>query len=129
MNFREKDYKVGYKRPPQYTQWKKGQCGNPKRQYRRAPKGTVALIDAAFETQIDIVENGALRRVSVIEAIFLQLWRKEMAGDMRATTVRLKYQEFGASQGGPGAIVIEYVGNDDTGRLAEGLQEQGTKNE
>jgi hypothetical protein len=49
MSLRQKDYKVGYKRPPQHSQWKKGQCGNPKRQYKRAPKGTVALIDAAFE--------------------------------------------------------------------------------
>jgi hypothetical protein len=62
----------------------KGQCGNPKRQYKRAPKGTVALIDAAFAEQIDIVENGASRRVSVFEAIFLQLWTKEMSGDKRA---------------------------------------------
>jgi hypothetical protein len=56
--------------------------------------------------------------VSVFEAIFLQLWRKEMAGDKRATTVQLKYQEFGASRGGQGGIVIEYVGNcPSSGRL------------
>ena len=129
MSLRQKDYKVGYKRPPQHTQWKKGQCGNPKRQYKRAPKGTVALIDAAFEARIDIVENGASRRVSVFEAILLQLWCKEMAGDKRATTVQLKYHEFVANQDGPGGTVIEYVGNDETRRLAEGLQERGTKNE
>jgi hypothetical protein len=70
MSLRQKDYKVGYKRPPQHTQWKKGQCGNPKRQYKRAPKRTVALIDAQFEKQVDMVENGASRRVSVFEAIF-----------------------------------------------------------
>ena len=78
MSLRQNNYKIGYKRPPQHTQWKKGQCGNPKRQYKRASKGTVALIDAAFEARIDIVENGASRRVSVFEAIFLQLWTKEM---------------------------------------------------
>ena len=89
----------------------------------------MALIDAAFEARIDIVETGASRRVSVFEAILLQLWCKEMAGDKRATTVQLKYHEFVANQDGPGAIVIEYVGNDDTRRLAEGLQERGTKNE
>ena len=92
-------------------------------------QGTVALFDAQFEKQVDIVENRASRRVSVFEAILLQLWCKEMAGDKRATTVQLKYHEFVASQGGPGGIVIEYVGNDDTRRLAEGLQERGTKNE
>jgi hypothetical protein len=61
MSLRQKDYKVGYKRPPQHTQ--------------------------------------------------------------------LKYHEFVANQGGPGGIVIEYVGNDETRRLAEGPQERGTKNE
>ena len=109
MSLRQKDYKVGYKRPPQHTQWKKGQCGNPKRQYKRAPKGTVALIDAQFEKQVDMVENGASRRVSVFEAILLQLWRKEMAGDKRATTVRLKYQEFVSQQGGPNEFIIQRV--------------------
>jgi hypothetical protein len=109
MNLRQKDYEVGYKRPPQHTQWKKGQCGNPKRQYKRAPKGTVALIDAAFAKQVDIVENGVSRRVTVFEAILIQLWIKEMSGDKRAIAVRLKYQEFGASQRGPGGIIIERV--------------------
>ena len=109
MSLRQKDYKVGYKRPPQHTQWKKGQCGNPKRQYKRASKGTVALIDAAFEARIDIVENGASRRVSVFEAIFLQLWTKEMSGDKRAIAVRLKYQEFVSQQGGPSEIIVEHV--------------------
>ncbi len=123
MSLRRKDYEVGYKRPPKNTQWKKGQCGNPKRQYQRASKGTVALIDAAFKAEIDIVEKGVSRRVSVFEAILLQLWIKEMSGDKRAAAVRLKYQEFVASQAGPVSIVIEHIGNDYTERPAEGLQE------
>jgi Family of unknown function (DUF5681) len=94
MSLPPKDGAVGYKNPPQATRWKKGQCGNSKPQCKRKPKGTVALIDAAFAEQIDIVENGASRRVSAFEAILLQLWKKEIAGDKRATAVRLKYQEF-----------------------------------
>ena len=109
MNLRQKDDEVGYKRPPKQTQWKKGQCGNPKRQYQRAPRGTVALIDAAFEKQIAIVEKGESRRVSVFEAILLQLWTKEISGDKRATAVRLKYQEFVAQQSGSSKIIIERV--------------------
>ena len=109
MNLRQKDYEVGYKRPPKQTQWKKGQCGNPKRQYQRAPRGTVALIDAAFEKQMAIVENGASRRVSVFEAMLLQLWIKEISCDKRATAVRLKYQEFVAQQSGSRKIIIERV--------------------
>jgi hypothetical protein len=109
MSLRQKDDEVGYKRPPKNTQWKKGQCGNPKRQYQRAPRGTVALIDAAFEKQIVIVEKGESRRVSVFEAILLQLWTKEISGDKRATAVRLKYQEFVAQQSGSSEIIIERV--------------------
>ena len=108
MSLRQKHGEVGYKRPPKNTQWKKGQCGNPKRQFKRAPR-TVALIDAAFVEQIDIVQNGASRRVSVFEAIFLQLWTKEMSGDKRAIAVRLKYQEFVSQQGGPREFIIERV--------------------
>jgi hypothetical protein len=91
-----------------------GSCCQPGPQYRRAPKGTVALIDAAFEARIDIVENGASRRVSVFEEIFLQLWTKEMSGDKRAIAVRLKYQEFVSRQGGPSEIIVEQVCQEST---------------
>jgi Family of unknown function (DUF5681) len=127
MNLRQKDYEVGYKRPPKKTQWKKAQCGNPKRQYQRPPKGTVPLIDAAFEAEIDIVEKGVSRRVSVFEAILIQLWIKEMSGEKRATAVRLKYQEFVASQAGPRPIVIEHVGNEYTERAGQRLPNKERK--
>jgi hypothetical protein len=87
----------------------------------------VALIDAAFEAEIDIVEKGVSRRVSVFEAILIQLWIKEMSGEKRATAVRLKYQEFVASRAGPRPIVIEHVGNDYTERAGQRLPR--TRNE
>ena len=109
MTDRKTPYEVGYKRPPKSTQWQKGQCGNPERQYKRAVKGTIELVDEAFADQIDIVENGEARRVSVFEAILMQLWIKEMSGDKRATAVRLKYQEFVARQnGGGGGVIIKH---------------------
>ena len=46
MSLQHKDYEVGYKQPPKHTQWKKGQCGNPMHLYKRAPKGTVVLVNA-----------------------------------------------------------------------------------
>jgi hypothetical protein len=118
MSLHQKDYEVGYKRPPGNRQWKKGQCGNPKRLYKRIPKGTVALIDAAFAEKIDIVQNGESRRVSVFEAILMQLWIKEMSGEKRAIAVRLQYQEFVASRDGPSEIIVE-----------GGLPDWGTRNE
>ena len=67
----------------------------------------MALIDAEFAKQIDIVQNGESRRVSVFEAILLQLWIKEMSGEKRAIAVRLQYQEFIASRVGPSEIIVE----------------------
>jgi hypothetical protein len=121
MTDRKAPYEVGYNRPPKHTQWQKGQSGNPKRQYKRAVKGTIELIDEAFADQIDIVENGEARRVSVFEAILMQLWIKEMSGDKRATAVRLKYHEFVAKQngGGGGEFIINH----------EYVQPRGTTNE
>jgi hypothetical protein len=62
-----------------------GPMRNPKRQYKRTVKGTIELVDEAFADQIDIVENGEARRVSVFEAILMQLWFNEISGDKRAT--------------------------------------------
>ncbi len=82
---------VSYGRPPKHSQWKKGQCGNPSRRYKRTPKGVGEIIDRWFEDQIDVLENGVSRRVTVFEAILLQLLMKEMSGDKSAMRVRLKY--------------------------------------
>ena len=101
-----KDYDVGYKRPPKSGQWKKGESGNPDRRHRRAQVGAAELIVAMFAEQIDIVENGAPRRVSVFEVIVLQLLIKEMSGDRRATTVRLKYLEFATMKADPRKPIV-----------------------
>jgi hypothetical protein len=103
---------VSYGRPPKHSQWKKGQCGNPSRRYKRTPKGVGEIIDRWFEDQIDVVENGVSRRVTVFEAILLQLLMKEMSGDKSAMRVRLKYQEFAANEAGPDRprqIIIEHL--------------------
>jgi hypothetical protein len=128
MSLPPKDSGVGYKRPPKDTQWKRGQCGNPKRNYKRASKGTIEIVDALLADEIDIMENGKSRSITVFEAILLQLWIKEMAGHKRATAVRLKYQEFTASQGDAGGFIIECVESDYTRRLAGGpLQTRNEK--
>jgi Family of unknown function (DUF5681) len=75
---------VGYKRPPEKGRWKKGQSGNPRRRYPARSISAVEMIDGELLRPIDVVENGVTRRVSTLEAIILQLWRKEVSGDRRA---------------------------------------------
>jgi hypothetical protein len=118
-----KNYEVGYGRPPKRTQWRKGQCGNPKRMRKKNPKPVVDMIDEFFAGEIDIIENGISRRVSNFEAILLQLWIKAMAGKKRATNVLLQYQAFAARRsGGMGGAQVEVVTED------AGPEESGSDN-
>jgi hypothetical protein len=55
---------------------------------------TVGYIDHAFRTNIEIIENGIPVKVTVLEAIVMQLLRAEAGGNKRATRVRLKYQQL-----------------------------------
>jgi hypothetical protein len=100
MNASQDDDVVGYKRPPKAAQWKKGTSGNPKGGRK------CTLLNGV---EIDIVEHGVKRRVSVLEAILLRLWAKEIAGNKRAAAVRLKYEEFVPKPTGAPEIIIRKV--------------------
>jgi hypothetical protein len=116
MKIPPKEYEVGYGRPPKSTRWKKGQCRNPNRVRKRAPKRVVDMIDEFFAAEIDVVEKGISRRVSNFEAIVLQLWIKAVTGtSKRALNVLLKYLEFAASRGGMGGMVLEVVPDQNSG--------------
>ena len=114
MTIPPKKYEVGYGRPPKATCWKKGQCGNPNRIRKSAPKRVVEMIDEFFAAEIDIIENGISRRVTNFEAIVLQLWSKAVtATSKRAVNVLLKYLEFAASRGGMRVFALKVVPDKD----------------
>ena len=122
------DYEVGYKRPPKRTQWKKGQSGNPRRRYPAATLSALETIDRHLLRLIDVVESGVPKKVTVLAAIILQLWQKEIAGDQRALGVRLKYEEI-ARETAERGVQVEFVDSDYTRARAEGRPPEGEKNE
>jgi hypothetical protein len=71
---------------------KKSNQASPKRQ-KLPPPGTLGIIDTLLREKMDISENGVSRRVSVFEAILLQILIKELSGNKAATNLRLKFQE------------------------------------
>jgi hypothetical protein len=117
---------VGYGHPPKQTRWKKGQSGNPRRQYPARSRGTVEMIDRLLLKPVEVTVNGETRTVPTLEAILLQLWLKEVAGDRRALSVRLKYQEF-AKQNSEPKLEIAFVDSDYTRALAAAPSTAGTK--
>jgi hypothetical protein len=74
---------VGYGRPPEHSQFKPGQSGNPKGR----PKGSVNMsttLGRILREKVATVENGRRKTISKIEAAFKQLTNKAASGDLSA---------------------------------------------
>jgi hypothetical protein len=91
MNPSDKDA-VGYCRPPKSAQWTKGQSGNPggKKRIKKLSR----VIEEIFHEEVELAEGGLKKRITVFEAILLQLWLKQSKGSRRAMRVLKKYAAF-----------------------------------
>ena len=85
-----KDYKVGYKRPPKFSQFRKGKSGNPMGRPRDSKSLKRAMIDES-NTKLDIKDNGEIKRLTKMEAFVKRLWNDALNGDARAMAQVLKY--------------------------------------
>jgi hypothetical protein len=97
---------VAMQRPPKRTQWKKGQSGNPNPRSKVRTRSVSEFIDELFAMPREVLRNGERHRISGLEAIFLQLSARELAGDARALKVRLLYQKFAFDTCEPGTITV-----------------------
>ena len=79
----DKDYEVGYKKPPQHTQFQPGQSGNPA---GRPPKSRnlKRLVDEVLDEKVELTENGTAQTVSKREALIRCIYIDAMKGDARA---------------------------------------------
>jgi Family of unknown function (DUF5681) len=110
------DDKVGYRRPPRKSRWKKGQSGNP----RKKPKpeeSIVDMIDRLLLQEVRLTLNGEVKTVPALVAIVSQLQLKEMAGSARASKILLKYRAF-ASQHTEKQFRLIFKDSEDAGAVA-----------
>ena len=76
-------YRVGYRKPPKNTQFRKGRSGNPKGR----PKGALNISTVLERTLREVVvinENGRRKQVTKMEAAVKQLVNQAASGDLAA---------------------------------------------
>ena len=72
---------------------------------RAAPQ---KLSTSCSRNEFKVTENGSPRTASGLEVIITRLISKEIAGDRRAMTVRLKYVAFAVRQRGAPETVVQW---------------------
>jgi hypothetical protein len=83
-------YEVGYAKPPTRTQFKRGQSGNPRGRPKHS-RNFRTIIEGALTAPISVREGEKQRKVTKLEAIFLQTSIKALKGDHRAAQTLLKF--------------------------------------
>ena len=84
------DYKVGYRRPPLGSRFKKGRSGNP-RGRPQGSKNLQAALDDILNQRIVGHVNGRRRRMTIREAILTRLAQIAMGGDLKAAKLVLDH--------------------------------------
>jgi|ERR1035437_9048759 hypothetical protein len=82
-NSQSDGYEVGYAKPPESHQFRKGASGNPKGR----PKGSrsmSSILTKVGRERVKVTVNGKPRTITKQEAYFLQLFNRAANGDLKA---------------------------------------------
>lgn len=90
-------YPVGYAKPPQATQFKPGQSGNPKGRQKGA-KNFATLFEEELEARIPVTENGKRKKITKRRAAVKQVVNKAAGGDVKAIGTILNESRLHESQ-------------------------------
>lgn len=83
-----RDYEVGYRKPPKSTQWKPGQSGNPKGRPKKV-KDFEKLLDRELSKSIRISEGGEAISLTKRELIIKRFVTDALKGDRAAMKLML----------------------------------------
>jgi hypothetical protein len=84
----QRDYEIGFGRPPKATRFKPGESGNP----RGRPKGSRpvgAVLQEVLRQRIPVTENGRTRRLPALEVMLRRLANEAMRSEPSAVKLML----------------------------------------
>ena len=86
----ERDYEVGYGKPPQGTRFVPGRSGNPSGK-RKAKPTLSQRLDRIWAETVSVTEGGRTRKLTKEEVFLRQLVNKAITGDRHAGSSMLGY--------------------------------------
>nr|WP_281721808.1 DUF5681 domain-containing protein [Nitrosomonas nitrosa] len=88
--------KIGYRKPPAHSRFKKGQSGNPSGR-RKGSRNLATVLERELAQRVTIVEGGRKMRLTKQEVVVKSAINKAMKGDGRAfnTIMTLIARAFG----------------------------------
>lgn len=102
---KQRDYEVGFGKPPRHSRFVKGRSGNPQGR-PRGSKNLATLLSEALNEKVTVVENGRRRKITKREAVIAQLVNKSAGADLRAIKMVFDIQQAIEARSGadaPGA--------------------------
>jgi hypothetical protein len=76
-------YDVGFAKPPEHTQFRKGASGNSKGRPKGKPN-LATVLERTLHEKVVINENGVRKTVTKLEAAIKQLMNKAASGELKA---------------------------------------------
>lgn len=88
----ERNYEVGYGRPPKRTQFKPGQSGNPRGRQKKS-KNVLTLLEKELDEIVTLHEGSQQIRITKREAIIKQLVNSAIKGNTKPLQLMLQHLE------------------------------------
>src|SRR5437016_14485864 len=98
----ERDYEVGYVKPPRHTRFELGRSGNP-RGRPGGSKNLSTLLNEALKEPVIVVENGRRRKITKRQAIVTQLVNRSAKPDLKAIQILVTMLSDIESRAHPGS--------------------------
>ena len=87
------EYKVGYGKPPLHSQFKPGNCANPRGRPKNAPYSEFGILNGVASGIIEYREGTKVKRAQRIEVLIKSLGERALKGSVSAAADLLKLRK------------------------------------